>query len=290
MKYLPIYLIFVFFTLSSCSNKDEAIDLVKVFFNTLSDTTYAAPRDYYPLYDSLNIDAKSDIVTIDESDILKQNDTLIVKCFNEYTTSYGTFKQDSIILFLIKNKANKLYICESRGLVTVDNDIKQFGKAVGAFSNKVYNDYELSECIKVVKKMLLAEYNDVQLMLLLNVRIKNWSWETGYDGEAHGEGLVVNNLDFPIENIKYKLTYYDYKGDFMARDEGNIPKILYPREKYNFSFWSSNAKYPDKANIRLEFSDKLIEDIVKNKTYKGNEYNEYLKSLEGKKITITRTH
>ena len=96
---------------------------------------------------------------------------------------------------------------------------------------------------------------------------------------------MVNNLDFAIEGVKYTLKYYDYRGDFMAEDNGSISKKLYPGEKYNFSFWSSNAKNPDKANLRLVFPDRLVYKIIKEQTYTGNEYDEYIRELEEKNIT-----
>ena len=80
--------------LSSCSHKDEAIELSRDFFASLSDSTYGKPNDFYPDYDSLGIEAKSDIVDIEASDVTEKNDTFTVRCYNNYTNSEGTFMQD----------------------------------------------------------------------------------------------------------------------------------------------------------------------------------------------------
>jgi hypothetical protein len=77
--------------LSSCSHKDEAIELSRDFFASLSDSTYGKPNDFYPDYDSLGIEAKSDIVDIETSDVTEKNDTFTVRCYNNYTNSEGTF-------------------------------------------------------------------------------------------------------------------------------------------------------------------------------------------------------
>ena len=289
MRTITLYLASLIILLSSCSRNDEIIALSKGFFHSLSDSTYACPRDYYPYYESLKIEAKSDVVDIDETDIRTIGDTVIVKCFNNYTASDGTFKQDSVSLYLITNKSDQYYICDSKGLLTIDNDLKDYGIITGAFSTLNLKDRELAERYSTVKKMWLNEYFKVQLMLLEKVKIQNWSWETSYSGEAHGEGRVVNNLDFAIEGVKYTLKYYDYRGDFMAEDNGSISKKLYPGEKYNFSFWSSNAKNPDKANLRLVFPDRLVYKIIKEQTYTGNEYDEYIRELEEKNITTKET-
>lgn len=279
MKALPLYLASVVILLSSCSRNEEIIALSKGFFHSLSDSTYACPNDYYPYYESLNIEARSDAVDIDESDIRTKGDTVIVKCLNNYTTSDGTFKQDSVFLYLITNQSNQFYICNSKGLLTIDDDLKEYGIATGAFPTLTLSDRDLADRYSIVKMMWLKEYLKTHLMLLEKVKVRDWSWETSYSGEAHGEGIVINHLDFPIDGIKYTLTYYDYRGNFMAEDNGSISKTLYPGEKYSFSFWSSNAKNPDKANLTLVFPDRLVYKIIKKQTYTGKEYDEYIHEL-----------
>lgn len=276
IKLLVPFIIFII-SVSSCKNRnDEIISLSKGFFYSLGDSTYAYPGDYYPSYKILEVDAKSDVVEIEESGVTYSGDTIIVKCFNNYTASNGDFKQEYVTLFWTTDDEDNLYICNSKGLLSIDQDLVDFGKAVGALERDDINDVELSKISHDIRMMFLIECFDVQSMLLQHVKIQNWSWKTSYNGEAHGEGRVINNLDFAIDGLKYELKYYDYKGDFMAEDNGSISKTLYPGEKYNFTFWSSNAKHPDKANLKLVFPDKLIYKIIKGKTYTGNEYNKYM--------------
>ena len=263
--------------LSSCSHKNEAIELSRDFFTSLSDSTYGSPTDFYPRYDSLGIEAKSDVVDIEESDVTEKNDTLIVRCYNNYTNSEGTFKQDSVTLFITKNEEKQFYIYDSKGLIVMDKDLEWFGTVKGAFGKKLPNDQALAKRIEQVRSMMWNKYIEVRAELATKVKISNWSWETSYSGDAHGEGRVVNNLDYSISGIKYHVNYYDRKGDFMAEDNGSISKTLYPGEKYNFTFWSSNAKYPHTANLRLEFSDNMILKIIKEQTYTGKEFSEYQK-------------
>lgn len=61
-----------------------------------------------------------------------------------------------------------------------------------------------------------------------------------------------------------------------------ISKTLYPGEKYNFTFWSSNAKYPHTASLRLDFSDNLVLKLIKEQSYTGKEFQEYMKSQKTK--------
>lgn len=277
MKKASVFVIISLIILSSCSHKNEAIELSRDFFTALSDSTYGSPTDFYPRYDSLGIEAKSDIVDIEESDITEKNDTLIVRCYNNYTNSEGTFKQDSVTLFITRNEEKQFYIYDSKGLIVMDKDLEWFGTATGAFGKKLPNDQALAKRIEQVRSMMWNKYIEVRAELATKVKISNWSWETSYSGDAHGEGRIINNLDYSISGIKYHVNYYDRKGDFMAEDNGSISKTLYPGEKYNFTFWSSNAKYPHTANLRLEFSDNMVLKIIKEQTYTGNEFQDYQK-------------
>ena len=274
MKKASVFVIISLIILSSCSHMNEAIELSRDFFTALSDSTYGSPTDFYPRYDSLGIEAKSDIVDIEESDITEKNDTLIVRCYNNYTNSEGTFKQDSVTLFITRNEEKQFYIYDSKGLIVMDKDLEWFGTATGAFGKKLPNDQALAKRIEQVRSMMWNKYIEVRAELATKVKISNWSWETSYSGDAHGEGRVINNLDYSISGIKYHVNYYDRKGDFMAEDNGSISKTLYPGEKYNFTFWSSNAKYPHTANLRLEFSDNMVLKIIKEQTYTGNEFQD----------------
>jgi major membrane immunogen (membrane-anchored lipoprotein) len=141
MKKASVFVIISLIILSSCSHKNEAIELSRDFFTALSDSTYGSPTDFYPRYDSLGIEAKSDIVDIEESDITEKNDTLIVRCYNNYTNSEGTFKQDSVTLFITRNEEKQFYIYDSKGLIVMDKDLEWFGTATGAFGKKLPNDH-----------------------------------------------------------------------------------------------------------------------------------------------------
>ena len=56
MRYTVVFILTAL-VLSSCSHKNEAMELSRNFFTSLSDTTYGKPGDFYPLYDSLHIEA-----------------------------------------------------------------------------------------------------------------------------------------------------------------------------------------------------------------------------------------
>ena len=276
MRYVAFTLLIIL-VLSSCSHKNEAIELTRSFFTSLSDSTYGSPADFYPQYDSLQIEAKSDVVDIEESEITEKNDSIIVRCMNNYTDARGTFKQDSVVIFITKDKDSEWYIYNSQGLISIDKDIEWFGKKTGALGKRTMYDLQLAEVLSNLYSLMREKYWEQYFELKTQVEILNWSWETSYDGTAHGEARINNKLPYSVSGIKYQITYYDRQNNYMTEDEGRVSKTLNPNEKYNFTFWSSNAKYPTKANLRLDFSDKTVYELMKEKPYTGKEFEEFTK-------------
>ena len=276
MRYV-VFTLLITLVLSSCSHKNEAIELTRSFFTSLSDSTYGSPADFYPQYDSLQIEAKSDVVDIEESEITEKNDSIIVRCMNNYTDARGTFRQDSVVIFITKDKDSEWYIYNSQGLISIDKDIEWFGKKTGALGKRPMYDLQLAEVLSNLYSLMREKYWEQYFELKTQVEILNWTWETSYDGTAHGEARINNKLPYSVSGIKYQITYYDRQNNYMAEDEGRVSKTLNPNEKYNFTFWSSNAKYPTKANLRLDFSDKTVYELMKEKPYTGKEFEEFTK-------------
>ncbi len=276
MRYV-VFTLLITLVLSSCSHKNEAIELTRSFFTSLSDSTYGSPADFYPQYDSLQIEAKSDVVDIEESEITEKNDSIIVRCMNNYTDARGTFKQDSVVIFITKDKDSEWYIYNSQGLISIDKDIEWFGKKTGALGKRTMYDLQLAEVLSNLYSLMREKYWEQYFELKTQVEILNWSWETSYDGTAHGEARINNKLPYSVSGIKYQITYYDRQNNYMTEDEGRVSKTLNPNEKYNFTFWSSNAKFPTKANLRLDFSDKTVYELMKEKLYTGKEFEEFTK-------------
>ena len=276
MRYV-VFTLLITLVLSSCSHKNEAIELTRSFFTSLSDSTYGSPADFYPQYDSLQIEAKSDVVDIEESEITEKNDSIIVRCMNNYTDARGTFRQDSVVIFITKDKDSEWYIYNSQGLISIDKDIEWFGKKTGALGKRTMYDLQLAEVLSNLYSLMREKYWEQYFELKTQVEILNWTWETSYDGTAHGEARINNKLPYSVSGIKYQITYYDRQNNYMTEDEGRVSKTLNPNEKYNFTFWSSNAKFPTKANLRLDFSDKTVYELMKEKLYTGKEFEEFTK-------------
>lgn len=278
MKKILYFLLLIFFC--ACSNTTEkAQETVSSLYSTVCDTTLRA-TDFYPLFDSLHVKLRSDVLDM-SNEIDVNNDTLYLSCLNSYTDERGKFCQDSIYFFIHKDKdSGKYYIVDSKGLINIDESIQNFGVKIGAIKKgKSYNDLELVHRIKIIGQIYLEQYFKFLTTLMTGVEIKKWSWETDYSGDARGEAQIINNLPYNVHDIKYKVTYYDYNGSYMTEDTGIACRILHPNEKYFFSFWSSHAKNPSKANLKLEFSDSMIGSLMESQDYSSNEYEEYVEKM-----------
>lgn len=264
--------------LSSCSNKtDEAKIVVKSFFASASDETLNT-SEFYPSFDTLDLKLRSDVVDIIGAP-KKTGDTICMTCVNNYTNERGVFKQDTVRLFLCPNsQSKKLEIVSSKGLVLPDASLMDFGMKVGAYKpGVIYDDVELSKRNSKLSSFYFHEYLDMNIELRTGIEIVNWSWETSdYSGDAHGKARIKNKLPFTVKNIDYKVTYYDYSGEYMTEDSGTACRELHPDERYDFTFWSSHAHRPKTANLRLVFSDKTILELINKKYYSGSEFEEYL--------------
>ena len=180
MRYV-VFTLLITLVLSSCSHKNEAIELTRSFFTSLSDSTYGSPADFYPQYDSLQIEAKSDVVDIEESEITEKNDSIIVRCMNNYTDARGTFKQDSVVIFITKDKDSEWYIYNSQGLISIDKDIEWFGKKTRALGKRTMYDLQLAEVLSNLYSLMREKYWEQYFQVQTLVEIHNWSWETSYD-------------------------------------------------------------------------------------------------------------
>lgn len=264
--------------LNSCSNKGQVIKLSKDFFYALSDSTNGKPSDYYPMYKSLPVVVKSDMVEIDEDNISVINDTFIVRCLNNYTDVRGTLNQDSILLYIAKDSIGNLSIVDSKGFIVIDENIERFGKAIGGLTNETFTDQILAKRIHIIKSILFNESNNVEMTLQDNVEFSNWKWKKFSDGTPYGDCTIVNNLNYPVSVTSCLILYYDKNGILMSIDSKRIDETLYPGRQYSFSFMGRNVRNPYKVEHELCFSNDMVYNIIRLQKYTGKEFAEYLKN------------
>ena len=110
-------------------------------------------------------------------------------------------------------------------------------------------------------------------------RVDNIVGSYAYDKKAQNLYVITpySNLVITLTKDYAKIIKKNKSIPQVAEDDGRVSKTLNPSEKYNFTFWSSNVKYPTTANLRLDFSDKTVLELMKEKTYTGKEFAEFIK-------------
>lgn len=102
-----------------------------------------------------------------------------------------------------------------------------------------------------------------------NVTIANWNWETSdYSYSASGRGVVRNNTQYTIPNVKYVVTYLKGNGTEVTQDDGYVTyDEIRPYGMKSFSFYTSYVGDASRAKIRLEFDNDFILKTVANGDY-----------------------
>lgn len=279
------YTILVLFLLSSlyftsCTSDEETIQkTVTNFFIAAADSTSEyKTAELYPIFDSLHVDLKSDVLEFDKH-INNNHDTLSIACQNSYTDKLGVFRQDSIKFYLTKNKGTQeMSIIESEGLVKASDEIQEFAEEIGFSDLQKNRDSKLS----ILKSQLKDYYDYCNLEAFVfiytsGVTITKWDWETDYSGEPNGQAWIKNNTDFTIRDIGYTVEYSDSRHHLINEDTGIACNKLNPGEKYRFTFYTSHVKNPAHARLLLEFNASTIRKVIKTKGHTRADFEDYCK-------------
>ena len=284
MKQITLFLALTTLMIVSCNSpkkKQNAENEVKKFYSAIREGNEEKMKALYDGAGLLSSYYKSDTASIVET-ILKDNDEICIKTLNQFTNGFGKKFNQEIIFYLKPDSVNKLdyYIYDSKGLCGYDdNSTYSFAKKTGCLTKDDVSDQQIAKKLKIADEILLLKSIDVYLDLKTNVKVVNWSWQTGWGGSASGKGIVKNSSTFNLPELKYKITYKDSYGNEITTDDGYVTyDKLYSGASKSFTFYTSYVGNASRASIELVFSDKMIMDYVASKDYTGKEYQEYLSS------------
>jgi len=274
----------------SCTKKEKLSQskvTVQKFFSAVKNENSDLMKKYYPkiaLFDSY---FKSDSALIKSSNFI--NDSLIrIKVQNHFTNGFGKKSENDIYLFLLPDSVGKYStIDDSKGL-TDHKENKLYSFAVKTGCLKLNDTTDIQILKKFLYAYILSERYKLETLLdfTKNVKITDWSWETGYGGSASGKAIVRNNTGFNIPNIKYEVKYSDRYGSVITTDDGYVTyDKLNAYESTSFTFYTSYVGNAYRASIKLVFDDDIISDYILNsKDYNGTEYEKYLDSSDSLRL------
>lgn len=266
----------------SCTGKkklENAEIKVSQLFSAIKDDNEVQMKILYPGIAELASYYKSDTVKIKSSQFI-ENDNITVSVTNKFTNGYGKSFTRDITIFLQPDAINpKDYnIIDSKGLCGYeDNDTYTFGLKTGCINPKTdLTDQQIALKLKRAKDLLIEKSLEIYLELKRDVRIVNWSWESGYGGSASGKGIVQNNSQFDLPELKYKITYKDSDGNEITTDDGYVTyDKFYAGQSRSFTFYTSYIGHASRASIEMVFNDDQIIKYVAGKEYTGKECEEF---------------
>jgi hypothetical protein len=283
MKFiLPlITLIIVTFFIScrSSKTKKEAEEKAMDFFTDLKNGDVKKMTTLYRGFGAFESYYKSDSISVNST--IEKNKTLTVSIHSRFTNGYGKMNEKDISLIFRKDSTGQLKIVDSKGLSEFDEkDDYVFGVNTGCVNKNVdTTDQQILKSLKKSKSVMLDKAVAVYLELKSQIRIINWSWESGYSGSASGRGIVKNNSTFSVPNLKYKITYKNSKGEEVTNDDGYVDyDVIEAEESKSFTFYTSYVGNATRASIELIFDENLIYKYLATKEWTGKECDEYFKN------------
>lgn len=258
--------------------------VVKEFFEAVKVENESKMKELYPDIENLSSYKKSDKISIMTTS--KTDKGYEVVLTNSYTNGFGKATESQISMYVKQKDDGTWIIYDSKGLTTFDSDDKaeklyQFALNTGCIKGVDMTDQVNAEGIKKAMLLLAKFISVVEANVERNCVVKDWSWESNdYSDSAYGQGIVVNNSDYPLKNIKYKVTYKDRNGNVVTSDNGYVTYDELPEgSSISFSFYTSYVGNASRARIELNFDREWLAEYIMGLPYDGTEY-EYLTKNE----------
>lgn len=270
-------------TFLGCSGKRKELseNTVKEFFSAIKSENESKMTDLYPDFPKIGTYYKSDDIIIKETKAIEDK-KVVVTVENSFTNGFGKKFNQTITLFLKpfdeKNDVYKIY--DSKGLAGFEEkDEYIFAVKIGCIEKSAdLTDQEIAKRIEASSTIMVDYALKVMQELKDKITVTSWNWHSGYAGSASGKGIVFNNSDFILPNLKYKITYFDNNENQITTDDGYITyDELEAHSSKTFTFYTSYAGNAKSATISLDFDPEMVLKYVANSEYKGTECSEYQK-------------
>lgn len=279
-----IVCIFTMGIICSCdANKQEATNVAMEFMHALQRKDSTIMRQYFPEVDSLSTLSKSDSIVITKVE-KQESGKYYVMINNIYEDE--EFEQATKTITLIVEQAKlegtqpKFIITNSIGLADfTSHPLYKFANLVGCFDPYFpETDIETYKRIEDVRNLYFNYWYNISRNIRDNIKLSDYVDIGQTPGFVEVTALIVNNSDFDVKNIKYKLDFWsrDYQSQ---KEEGHI----FPEGIRSGSSKAATIKtgYIGLKSIKLFFDIEVeYEEILKciyDLPFKGNEYRKYLR-------------
>lgn len=261
-------------SLVSCkSSTDKASETVVAFASAVatSDSVsavkyYPATKDFYSLLPQIG--------EIEITETKEVGDNIVVVGQSSYYDKNSAFVQQTLT-FWVKKSDDGFVIIDSKGMLELPKDLKDFPYRVGAV-DKNSKDATIGKYYNRIIGFFYYECFKKSILLNNGIKKISWSWEADW-GTPNGKCTIKNELPFTIKDVKYKITYFN-GDDIVGSDDGTAAYSLDSGSLKSFTFYSSgvNGYRARTARIEFEVPERFAIEWVLNEDYTGNEFKQYI--------------
>ena len=257
--------------LTSCGYKKEAQTVVQDFFSALKAENEERMVELYPELDSIRKYWKSDTMIIKSIDKLS-NDEYQVALTSKYTNGIGKTTVTEMTFFtrpVNKDKPGEGYtIYDSKGFASLNDDLfYKFAKRRGYLKEAGLTDQQILQKIAESRQALVENVKKFVQYLHEHVTVEGLTWDALSD-YASGRGVVKNNTEYRLPNLKYVVTFYKEDGSELTQDTGVITySELRPHGMESFSFFTQYAGRAARAKVVLDFDTEFVLSVAAERDF-----------------------
>lgn len=277
--------------LAACQNskeKKEAIKVANHFFNLIKQGRENELYRHYPRFEDFESYYKSDSVNITSA--VWKNGHWIISAHNHYRNGLGNVFECDINLYISSDSTGKMLIRDSKGLCNFEEkDVYKFGVKTGCINNPAdTTDLQIIASMAKAKKLMDQKALELYIELKSKIKVTSWSWRTGYYSDyASGHGIVKNNSEFSVPDLKYKITYSNSNGEEITTDDGYVDYgVIEPGTSKSFTFYTSYVGNATNASIELKFDEDLIYKYLVQKKWSGSECEQHTEKLSAERSSL----
>jgi hypothetical protein len=250
---------------------------VNDFFEALRRGDRKELQAIYPGFQKLENNLGSDTATI--KSITEEGSVYVVSVHHVWRNSSGNQQVKDVQVFIRPTTAGKLDLFDSKGMAAFEKAEYLFGIKTGCINSaRDTSDQQVARAMEKVRLLLPEKALAIYVELKKGIQVTGWNWVQGDDSAVFGEGVVHNNSLYAVPDVKYKISYYNKKGNTIATDTGHVTyAAIKPGDSTGFTFYTNNAGRPSKAEIELLFDDELVFTYLQKKNWTGKECEEYFR-------------
>ena len=258
-------LIFVLFFFTSCDKRiEQCRKSTDNFFAAVVDGDEDAMLEFYPLAYQLHYFPHTDSHKINS--VKKISDKRYeVNLTNTYTKAGNIITKD-ISLYLEPVNDDTMKIVDSKGLYPKDREkLYKYAHRHNMIPKGCETDQQLGSVADSVRSKLVSIVMKMQIYTYDYFEISHINWRKLLDS-ATGAFLVTNKSAYTLDAPKYKLTYYNNKGDVVATDDGRITYSEFrPGDKVQVDIFTLHVGTANSLRIDLDIDlEETISNILDN--------------------------